>query len=47
MGKAVAVQLAQKGANVVIVARTLKKLEEAGNGLKVGYTCCRSSDIVG
>ena len=36
MGKAVACQLAEKGANVVIVARTVKKLEDALVGLKVG-----------
>lgn len=35
MGKAVACQLAEKGANVVIVARTVKKLEDSFVGLKV------------
>lgn len=35
MGKAVAIQLAQKGANVVVVSRTVKKLEEAVESLKV------------
>ncbi|KAL4816423.1 3-ketodihydrosphingosine reductase tsc10 [Aspergillus spinulosporus] len=34
MGKAVACQLAQKGANIVIVARTLQKLEEAIEAIK-------------
>ncbi|KAL1962691.1 hypothetical protein VTN77DRAFT_9235 [Rasamsonia byssochlamydoides] len=34
MGKAVAIQLAQKGANVVVVSRTLKKLEQAVESLK-------------
>lgn len=35
MGKAVAIQLAQKGANVVVVSRTVRKLEEAVESLKV------------
>lgn len=35
MGKAVSCQLAEKGANVVIVARTLQKLEHSIEGLKV------------
>jgi 3-dehydrosphinganine reductase len=35
MGKAVACQLAEKGANVVVVARTVKKLENSFEGLKV------------
>ncbi|KAL4958993.1 3-dehydrosphinganine reductase [Aspergillus stella-maris] len=34
MGKAVACQLAEKGANVVIVARTLQKLDEALEAVK-------------
>ncbi|KKA16417.1 3-dehydrosphinganine reductase [Rasamsonia emersonii CBS 393.64] len=34
MGKAVAIQLAQKGANVVVVSRTVRKLEEAVESLK-------------
>ncbi|KAL6239921.1 3-ketodihydrosphingosine reductase tsc10 [Aspergillus navahoensis] len=38
MGKAVACQLAQKGANVVIVARTLQKLEEAIEAIKGSAT---------
>lgn len=36
MGKAVACQLAAKGANVVIVARTTSKLESALETIKVG-----------
>lgn len=36
MGKAVACQLAAKGANVVIVARTPSKLESALGTIKVG-----------
>lgn len=39
MGKAVACQLAEKGANVVIVARTVKKLEDSLVGLKVRLPC--------
>jgi shikimate 5-dehydrogenase len=39
MGKSVAVQLTQKGANVVVVARTPKKLEDTVNILKVGLPC--------
>jgi 3-dehydrosphinganine reductase len=35
MGKSVACQLAQKGANIVIVARTLQKLEDAIEAIKV------------
>jgi 3-dehydrosphinganine reductase len=35
MGKAVGIQLAQKGANVVVVSRTVKKLEQAVEELKV------------
>lgn len=35
MGKAVACQLAAKGANVVIVARTVPKLEAALDAVKV------------
>jgi len=35
MGKAVACQLAEKGANVVIVARTVHKLKEAVEAIKV------------
>ncbi|KAL4755035.1 3-ketodihydrosphingosine reductase tsc10 [Aspergillus terricola var. indicus] len=38
MGKAVACQLAQKGANIVIVARTLQKLEEAIEAIKCSAT---------
>ncbi|KAL4742923.1 3-ketodihydrosphingosine reductase tsc10 [Aspergillus similis] len=38
MGKAVACQLAQKGANVVIVARTPQKLEEAIEAIKGSAT---------
>ncbi|ESZ91537.1 hypothetical protein SBOR_8071 [Sclerotinia borealis F-4128] len=34
MGKSVAIQLAQKGANVIIVARNVKKLEEAMEEIK-------------
>lgn len=34
MGRAVAIQLAQKGANVVIVSRTVKKLENALDSIK-------------
>ncbi|KAL2006141.1 hypothetical protein VTN00DRAFT_9795 [Thermoascus crustaceus] len=34
MGKAVAIQLAEKGANVVIVARTVKKLEDTVEMMK-------------
>jgi len=40
MGKEVAVQLAEKGANVVIVARTVKKLEAAFESIKVRLTIC-------
>lgn len=40
MGKEVAVQLAEKGANVVIVARTVKKLEAALESIKVRLTIC-------
>ena len=36
MGKAVACQLAAKGANVEIVARTVPKLEAALDAVKVG-----------
>jgi 3-dehydrosphinganine reductase len=35
MGKAVACQLAEKGANVVIVARTLQKLQESMEAIRV------------
>lgn len=35
MGKAVAVQLAAKGANVIVVARTVSKLEATVEELKV------------
>ncbi len=35
MGRAVACQLAEKGANVVIVSRTVQKLEEALEAIKV------------
>jgi 3-dehydrosphinganine reductase len=35
MGKAVACQLAEKGANIVIVARTVHKLREALEAIKV------------
>lgn len=34
MGKAVACQLAEKGAHVVVVARTVKKLENAVEDMK-------------
>lgn len=44
MGKAVACQLAEKGAHVVIVARTIKKLEDSFVGLKVSTLCTRSCD---
>lgn len=37
MGRAVAIQLAEKGANVVIVSRTVKKLEDALNRIKACY----------
>lgn len=40
MGKEVAVKLAEKGANVVIVARTVKKLEAALESIKVRLTIC-------
>jgi len=36
MGKSVACQLAAKGANVVIVARTTSKLKAAVETIKVG-----------
>lgn len=39
MGRAVACQLAEKGAHVVIVARTVKKLEDALVGIKVSMPC--------
>jgi 3-dehydrosphinganine reductase len=35
MGKAVALQLAAKGANVIIVARTVSKLEATVDEMKV------------
>jgi 3-dehydrosphinganine reductase len=35
MGKSVAIQLAQKGANIIIVARNVGKLEEALSEIKV------------
>jgi NAD(P)-dependent dehydrogenase (short-subunit alcohol dehydrogenase family) len=35
LGKAVACQLAEKGANVVIVARTLQKLQESMEAIRV------------
>ena len=35
MGKAVACQLAEKGANVVLVARTESKLQDALEAVKV------------
>lgn len=35
MGRAVASQLAQKGANIVIVARNVKKLQDATEQIKV------------
>jgi 3-dehydrosphinganine reductase len=35
MGRAVAMQLAEKGANVVIVARTVSKLQAALEGITV------------
>ncbi|KAI9373059.1 3-ketodihydrosphingosine reductase tsc10 [Aspergillus egyptiacus] len=38
MGKAVACQLAEKGANVVIVARTVQKLEESMEAIKGSAT---------
>ena len=37
MGKSVARILAKKGANVVIVARNIKKLEDAVEFIKVKY----------
>jgi 3-dehydrosphinganine reductase len=37
MGKAVACQLAAKGANIVLVARTVKKLQDALDDVKVKY----------
>lgn len=36
MGRAVAAQLAKKGANVVVVARTVSKLQGTVEDLKVG-----------
>lgn len=36
MGKAVALELAAKGANVVVVARTVSKLEATVDEMKVG-----------
>ena len=39
MGKAVACQLAAKGANVVLVARTVKKLQDALDHVKVNPLC--------
>lgn len=41
MGKAVAIQLAEKGANVVIVARTVKKLEDTVEMMKVRLNVCK------
>lgn len=38
MGKSVAIQLAEKGANVIIVARDVKKLEDALREIKVFST---------
>ncbi len=38
MGKSVAVQLAKKGANIIIVARNVGKLEEALAQIKVRLT---------
>lgn len=40
MGKAVACQLAAKGANVVLVARTVKKLQDALDDVKVNRYVC-------
>ena len=37
MGKAVALELAAKGANVVVVARTVSKLMIAVDEMKVGH----------
>lgn len=37
MGKSVAIQLAEKGANVIIVARDVKKLEDALREIKVFF----------
>lgn len=37
MGKAVALELAAKGANVVVVARTVSKLVTAVDEMKVGH----------
>ena len=42
MGKSVAIQLAQKGANIIIVARNVGKLEEALNAIKVRLSCAES-----
>ena len=38
MGKAVACQLSEKGANIVLVARTVSKLQEALEAAKVSST---------
>lgn len=46
MGKAVACQLAEKGANVVIVSRTVQKLEEAIEAIKVILAHIRCSTHV-
>lgn len=37
MGKAVALELSAKGANVVVVARTVSKLVTAVDEIKVGH----------
>lgn len=41
LGRSVAIQLAQKGANVVIASRTVQKLEAAIADIKVNYTGVR------
>lgn len=40
MGRAVAIQLAKKGANVVVVARTTEKLQLAVESMKVSVATC-------
>lgn len=51
MGKSVAIELAQKGANIVIVSRTVEKLQSALEDIKVWSqptmptACCLHPDI--
>jgi short-subunit dehydrogenase len=41
MGLCIARQLAEKGANIVVVARDQGKLEKSLLHIKVGKQCCR------